>query len=73
VALAPKLSVCEIIVETHDLETANAMQILEGRLSSTHTIERIPKVAETRTGFPSCSRGRSWIDGWSSAKRGRKV
>jgi hypothetical protein len=32
-----------------------------------------PKVAETRTGFPSCSRGRSWIDGWSSAKRGRKV
>jgi precorrin-6B methylase 2 len=62
-ALAPKLSVCDIIVETHDLETPNAMQILEGRLSSTHTIERIPQGGRDPNRF---SQLQSWpeMDRW---------
>jgi len=52
-----------IIVETHDLETPNAMQILEGRLSSTHTIERIPQGGRDPNRF---SQLQSWpeMDRW---------
>ena len=62
-AVAPTLSVCDIIVETHDLEAPNAMRILEGRLSSTHTIERIPQGGRDPNRF---SQLQSWpeMDRW---------